>query len=276
MATFALVHGSGDGGWAWHLVQQALRERGHDAVAPDLPTDREDATWEDCAEAIVRAVGSGRDVVLVGHSSGGFVLPLAAERVAPVLQVFVAAMVPEPGETPADWFENVGWSAAVEEAAGRDDGLTGSPDPMVAFYHDVPVDLATQAMARERPTSERLGSTPSPPAARPTGEVRYLVTSHDRFIPPEVQRRVAAERLGLVAPDEIASGHCVNLSRPDDVAGYLVRLAEETSPPATPRSTGPSQTRLARSSRTRRSISSRISRTASGPWPEGSGSAQSS
>ena len=42
MTTFALVHGSGDGGWAWHLVQRALRERGHEAVAPDLPTDRDD------------------------------------------------------------------------------------------------------------------------------------------------------------------------------------------------------------------------------------------
>lgn len=39
--TFVLLHGSGDSGWVWHLVQRALRGRGHEALAPDLPTDRE-------------------------------------------------------------------------------------------------------------------------------------------------------------------------------------------------------------------------------------------
>jgi pimeloyl-ACP methyl ester carboxylesterase len=80
MAVFALIHGSGDGGWTWHLVQRALRERGHDAVAPDLPTDRDDATWDDCVDVVVDAIGSADDVVLVGQSSGGFVVPLVAHR----------------------------------------------------------------------------------------------------------------------------------------------------------------------------------------------------
>ena len=39
MTTYALLHGSGDGGWSWHLVQRALSELGHDAagVAGDQP-----------------------------------------------------------------------------------------------------------------------------------------------------------------------------------------------------------------------------------------------
>src|SRR3990170_3432833 len=32
MATFALIHGGGDVGWYWHLVQDELRDRGHEAV----------------------------------------------------------------------------------------------------------------------------------------------------------------------------------------------------------------------------------------------------
>ena len=28
-STFALIHGAGDVGWSWHLVADALRERGH-------------------------------------------------------------------------------------------------------------------------------------------------------------------------------------------------------------------------------------------------------
>jgi hypothetical protein len=28
MTTYAFIHGSGDGAWAWHLVQRALEQRG--------------------------------------------------------------------------------------------------------------------------------------------------------------------------------------------------------------------------------------------------------
>jgi pimeloyl-ACP methyl ester carboxylesterase len=40
MSTFVLIHGAGDSGWYWHLVEAELRARGHDVVAPDLPEER--------------------------------------------------------------------------------------------------------------------------------------------------------------------------------------------------------------------------------------------
>jgi pimeloyl-ACP methyl ester carboxylesterase len=221
MTTFALIHGSGDGGWAWHLVQQALQERGHESVAPDLPTDRDDATWGDCVDAVAQALGTADDAVVVGQSSGGFVVPLVADRLGARLQAFVVGMVPEPGETASEWFGNVGWSQAVAEQSRADGGLTGNSDPMVAFYHDVPPELAAEAMERERPTNERLGEVPLPLPALPPIPARYIVTTQDRFIPPKVQRRVAAERLGITEVDEIAAGHCANLSRPGDLARLL-------------------------------------------------------
>jgi pimeloyl-ACP methyl ester carboxylesterase len=221
MAVFALIHGSGDGGWAWHLVQRALRERGHDAVAPDLPTDRESATWDECVDVVADAVGGADDVVVVGQSSGGFVVPLVAQRLDAMLQVFVAGMVPWPGETAGQWFGDVGWFEAVAEQARADGGRTGNPDPLIAFYHDVPPALVAQARARERPVAERLGGTPWPGAGLPTIPGRCVVTTLDRFLPPSVQRRVAAERLGITEPDEIETGHCPHLSRPDELADRL-------------------------------------------------------
>ncbi len=221
MTTFVLLHGSGDGGWVWHLVQRALRERGHESVAPDLPTDREDATWERCVDVVAEAAGGAADVVVVGQSSGGMYVPLVADRLGAMLQVFVAGMVPQPGETASDWFRNVGWSETVADLAQRDGGLTGHQDPMVAFFHDVPPELATRARARERATSELLAETPWPLPALPRVAARYVVTTRDRFIPPPVQRRVAAERLGLSGPDEIEAGHCASLSRPHELADLL-------------------------------------------------------
>lgn len=225
MALFALIHGSGDGGWAWHLVQRALEERGHDAVAPDLPTDRDDATWDDCVDAVADALGGADDAVLVGHSAGGFVVPLVAQRLGAELQVFVAGMVPRPAETAEEWFGDVGWSRAVAEQGRVDGGRTGSADPLVAYYHDVPAGLAARAMARGRPVGARLGEAPWPSSALPAVPSRYVVTTRDRFLPASVQRGVAAARLGIAEPDEIDAGHCPNLGRPEELAALLAGRA---------------------------------------------------
>jgi pimeloyl-ACP methyl ester carboxylesterase len=210
-------------------VQRALRERGHVAVAPDLPTDRDDATWDDCVDVLAAAVGGAADVVVVGHSSGGFVVPLAAERLRAPLQVYLAGMVPRPGESAGEWFRSVGWSEAVAALAAQDGGLTGNADPTVTCYHDVPAPLAGQATARQRATSERLGETPWPAPALPDIAARYVVTTRDRFLPPPVQRRVAAERLGILEPDEVDAGHCANLSRPDELAHLLAGYVDRTA-----------------------------------------------
>lgn len=50
MATYAIVHGAGDSGWAWHLVAGEQRERGHAVVAPDLPCDDESAGLPEYAD----------------------------------------------------------------------------------------------------------------------------------------------------------------------------------------------------------------------------------
>jgi hypothetical protein len=43
MAIYVLIHGAGDVGWYWHLVERELRIRGHDVVGMDMPVD--ERTW---------------------------------------------------------------------------------------------------------------------------------------------------------------------------------------------------------------------------------------
>jgi hypothetical protein len=57
MATFALIHGAGDVGWYWHLVERELRRHAHDVVAPELPCDDDAASLDDYADAVVDAIG---------------------------------------------------------------------------------------------------------------------------------------------------------------------------------------------------------------------------
>ncbi len=112
MARYALIHGAGDVGWYWHLVEGELRRRGHTTVAPDLPIEDDEATLSDHAavvlDAIARTGGEG-ELVIVGQSFGGDVAPIVAERATADLLVLVAAMIPQPGESADEMWEVTGW-----------------------------------------------------------------------------------------------------------------------------------------------------------------------
>jgi len=221
VARFVFIHGGGDVGWYWHLVERELRERGHDTVAPDLPCDDDAAGFDEYAETVIAAAGRGDDLVVVGTSLGGFTAALVADRIPVELLVLVTGMIPAPGEKGDDWFVNTGWEQAVQEQARRDGGRTGSSDPFILFYEDVPRPLAEQALAKGRPQSGTPGRTRWPLAAWPAVPTRFVLCTEDRFFPPAFMRRVVADRLGI-EPDEIRAGHCVALSRPKELASMLL------------------------------------------------------
>ena len=127
MATYVLLHGASSDSWYWHLVAPALRARGHDVVAPDLPTDDDRCGFQEYADAVVDAIGDRADVVLVAQSLAGFTAPLVCARVPVRLLVLVAAMVPRPGEAPGDWWANTGWDAARSDALGGASEDRGGP-----------------------------------------------------------------------------------------------------------------------------------------------------
>lgn len=228
MATFALIHGGGDVGWYWHLVEAELRHHGHEVVAPDLPCDDDSAGLGEYADTVVEAVGDRHDLVVVAHSYGSFTAPLVADRRAVDGLVLVAGMVPHPGEPPADWWSNTGYEQAVQEQARRDGGKTGSDDPFVSFYHDVPRALAEEALSKERSESSTAYHDPWPLDAWPAVPTKFVLCLEDRVFPANFMRRVVAERLDI-EPDEIVSGHCIALSRPKELADRLVGYTAEFS-----------------------------------------------
>jgi pimeloyl-ACP methyl ester carboxylesterase len=211
MATFALIHGAGDVGWYWHLVEVELRARGHDVVAPDLPCDDDSAGLSEYADSVVEAIAERTDLVVVAQSLGGFVAPLVCERVAVDLLVLVAPMIPSPNEAPADYWLDTRYG---EESREQYD------DVIDLFYHDVPPDLASEALKRARTQSEARMSEPLPLGSWPDVPTRVLLCRDDRLFPAAFLRRVAKERLGII-PDELEGGHCPALSRPKELADRL-------------------------------------------------------
>ena len=94
------VHGAGDVGWYWHLVEKELRRRGHVAVAPDLPCEDDSAGLREYADTVVNAIANPDELVVVAQSFGGFTAPLVAERLPVNTLVLVTAMIPHRGRRP--------------------------------------------------------------------------------------------------------------------------------------------------------------------------------
>ena len=208
MATYVLIHGAGSDAWYWHLVAPRLRALGHDVVAVDLPCEDDAAGLGEYAAAVIDAVGDRHELILVAQSLGGFTAPLVCDRLPVRLLVLLAAMVPRPGESAGDWWANTGHE------------LPDPFDPAVVFAHDLPTGLAAASLEHVRQQSGTPFEQPWPLAAWPDVPTRFLLCRDDRFFPAEFQRRVVAERLGIV-PDEMDGGHLPALARPDELVQRL-------------------------------------------------------
>jgi pimeloyl-ACP methyl ester carboxylesterase len=217
MATYVLIHGAGDVGWYWHLVEAELRARGHDVVAPDLPCEDDSAGPSEYADTVLEAIGDRNDLVVVAQSLGGFTAPLVCDRAAVDLLVLVAAMIPLPGEAPADYWANTRYEE--EEREQFDDAIA-------LFYQDVPPELASEALERGRAQSDARMHEPLPLEAWPDVPTRVLLCRDDRLFPASFLRRVAEQRLGITS-DEIDGGHTPALSRPMELADRLEAYARQ-------------------------------------------------
>jgi pimeloyl-ACP methyl ester carboxylesterase len=227
---FVLVHGSYHGAWCWDLLRPELERLGHRAVAVDLPISDPAAAAEAYADIVLGAADGLTDPVLVGHSMAGLVVPLVAAQRPVRRLVFLAAMLPIPGQ-----------SANEQRAAEPVDGLvppttaewTSLGDevwavgPMTAtelFFNDAPPDVAAWATARLRPQCYRVMSEPSPLAVWPAVETSYVVCRDDRAVNPAWGRAAARDRLGVEAI-EIDGAHSPFLTRPAELARLLDDVA---------------------------------------------------
>jgi len=218
MTSAVLIPGAGGLGWYWHLVERDLKDRGYDAVAVDLAACGRTGLPA-YADAVVHAIDGRTDVALVAQSMGAFTAPLVWQRVSTRLVVFVNAMVPRPGETPGEWWDNVGSEDARTAAAARD-GYSAEFDLNTYFMHDVPEDLAAEMQAYAASQVDERFDDACTFDTWPPIPIHVVAGRDDRFFPLELQQRVARERLG-VAPVVVSGGHLAALSHPEELAGVI-------------------------------------------------------
>jgi alpha-beta hydrolase superfamily lysophospholipase len=140
---FVLVPGAWQGGWAWQPVARRLREAGYTAVTITLPgladgDERAGLRLSDAIDHVVAEVSRRNlsEVVLVGHSWGGYVITGAAHGLTGQLAkvVYYNAVVPARGTAMVD--ENADYAALTRAA------IAASPDGTVSIAREqVPMFL---------------------------------------------------------------------------------------------------------------------------------------
>ncbi|HSS61329.1 MAG TPA: alpha/beta hydrolase [Candidatus Limnocylindrales bacterium] len=229
MASFVFVHGAWHGGWCWQSVIEELARNGHHSVAPDLPCDDVAAGWSEYLAVTLGAMDEIEgEVVVVGHSLAGGVIPLVAIRRPVRRLVFIGSFPPEPGKT-------------LDEAIGTEQDLTDpralvfrdARDPQgryvwpnfeaarYAMYNDCSEESARWAYAHLRPQATRPFSERWPSDIWPEVPITFIVCADDRMGAAGPLRRVAKRRFGIDAV-ELAGGHSPFLCHPDEVVRALI------------------------------------------------------
>jgi pimeloyl-ACP methyl ester carboxylesterase len=231
LATFALVHGAWHGAWCWERLIGPLKDRGHEVVAPELPSEETEAGLEEYTDTIWDALDEAdaepEDVVLVPHSLGGLVGPAVAARRPLKALVYLCALVPEPGLSFSEQL-----SASTERVllfeGGRmvdEEGRSYWGDEattMRVMYGDLSPEDARWAFERLRPQAQRSQVEPSP--SPPEGlRVESIVGASDRVVNPDWSRGAARRQLG-VDPVELPSGHFPMVTHPGALVDLLVEL----------------------------------------------------
>lgn len=99
-----LVHGAGVGGWVYRDVEKILKYYGNNVFSPNLSEieDEKKITLTNYANEIIELIikNNLKDVYLVGHSFGGAVISVVAERISERIkyQIYIDSFFLENGE----------------------------------------------------------------------------------------------------------------------------------------------------------------------------------
>jgi pimeloyl-ACP methyl ester carboxylesterase len=213
-ALFCLLHGAWHDPLCWEPLVGALRARGHDARAPDLPFHDPRSTYADRIQPALEAVDGMREPVLVvGHSLGARYAPFVAEAIPASRLVLLC---PALGDLRA------GFPFPPRRADGT--SAWDAHSAVEVMYPRLPAATAAALALRLRPMATAADQRRSEPDVPAT----LIYTTDDEFFAPEGQRQVARARSGTNAI-EIPGGHFPMLEDAEALADVLVRIAQKRS-----------------------------------------------
>jgi pimeloyl-ACP methyl ester carboxylesterase len=232
--TFVLVHGAWHGGWCWRRVADRLRAGGHTVHTPTLTGLGErshllragiglDTHIADVVNAMTwESLG---DVVLCGHSYGGFIISGVAERLETAIRslVFLDAFMPRDGESVRD-LTGPAVRDAIAAAVERRD-LAIPPRPAEAFG----VNPADRAWVDRLCVPQPIATFTDP--IKLSGAVeriaRKVYVRAGSYANPGFDRALAASKSDPSwRACTVACGHDVMVDAPERLCEILLEAAE--------------------------------------------------
>ena len=238
--TIAFIHGGGQGSWIWDDTIAALRQQvsGTDlhTLALDVPgcgskrgRPTDDLVFSDIVDELLGDLEAAEltDIVLVGHSQAGTLLPAMAARRPHLFRrlVYVACSVPLPGQTVI--------AMIGDDVHGASDDQVGWPvDPKttglrertrIMLCNDMREDDADELMARlgrdHWPTCSYT-ETGWHHSGQDRVPVSYVVCLQDNILPVNWQQTFA-KRFNAARAIKLDCGHQAMNTRPHGLAEIL-------------------------------------------------------
>ena len=231
---FVLIHGAWHGDWCWSGVIKELEDAGHTAEAPLMPghnpgDDRSHITFDSYVEKIVEVLKTQpKPVILVGHSSAGFLLQVAAPKAPDKIEklIFHNAFILSDGMAQFDL-------VPPDVAKAMTSAAKASPDNCVPVMEDFvrgmlmggePRDIQDALIARLVPQPLALFATKvNTTDFKQLNIPRTVLFCRDDISLPAGAYIGMAQNLGQHDLLEVEGGHETLFARPEVVAQGLMR-----------------------------------------------------
>jgi pimeloyl-ACP methyl ester carboxylesterase len=226
--TIVLVHGAFADSSSWSSEITFLQSRGYPVIAVSNPL--RDVGSDSAYLLSVLQTISG-PIVLVGHSYAGFLISdAAAADPAVKALVYVAAYIPQAGETPADLTymfpgSELSGSNLITRAEPGGTDIYINPADFASVYAGglSPAQVAIASVVQRPITAAALAdpATVNPPAGTPKWEI---VALHDNAIPTKAEFFMAARAHAHVVTAN--SGHDVPAVAPQVVDNVILQAVQ--------------------------------------------------
>ncbi|GAB3921583.1 alpha/beta fold hydrolase [Mucilaginibacter myungsuensis] len=217
-----LVHGAFADGSGWKPVYDILVNKGYHVSIVQNPLTSLKADVDATNSVIDRQDGK---VILVGHSWGGTVITEAGVNEKVAALVYVAAFMPDKGETTGKW---VAAAPAAPEA-----GFT-VPDQFGFVYFDPAKFYGGFAADLSQAQSDLMSASQVPIMGKcfeePVEQVAWknkpsygIIATHDKALSPSTERAMYERAKAKIT--EIKGSHVIFISQPEEVADVIIKAA---------------------------------------------------
>jgi pimeloyl-ACP methyl ester carboxylesterase len=221
--TVVLVHAAWADASSWSKVIPQLQRQGFDVVSAQIPL----TSLTDDVAAVQRVLGRvDGPVVLAAHSYGGAVITAAASGQPKVKAlVFVAAIVPDEGETVGQLFYRVAPHPEAPKLAPDEHGLIWMSEE--GFANAVAPEASSEEIALMSATQKPIAlKCLGEPTTKPAWKEKpswYLLAENDRMISPATQRFMAERMKARI--DSQPVDHTPLISAPESVVRLITEAA---------------------------------------------------